>query len=218
MAYTNAAYVAEELRAAESFSTSTLPTLETVERWIADTDTYINTLAGRNFESTLYSEVIDYYGEETIPLQHSPLISITDVLYTSSALGTSAYALSNTADSLTDYNSYDNTGDLIIMNPATFTEGRKSIQVNYTAGYAVIPSDIQMLSTKMVAQRVLNSLINSNVNEGNDGGQISVGSISIVEPASYGVNSYKQLGTTINELQDKIVGEFRVHRHIGRKI
>ncbi len=75
-----------------------------------------------------------------------------------------------------------------------------------------------MLSTKMVAQKVLNSLLTGNVNSGNDGGEISVGSIRIVEPGSYGVNSYVKLGETVKELEETIIGKFRVHRYIGRKI
>jgi hypothetical protein len=65
----------------------------------------------------------------------------------------------------------------------------------------------------MVAERVLNSLISQNVNETNDGGSISVGSISIVEPSSYGVNSYKQLKTDIEELKKSIYGTFGVYRY-----
>jgi hypothetical protein len=214
--YTTAEYVQEELRASEAFSTSTVPTLATVERWIDEADAYIDTLAGRQFGDTPYSETIDYKGQDTIPLKNSPIISITSVLYTKYDLGDVNYALDNTASATTDYSLYEDTGDLIITSPATFREGKKTIQVNYNAGYSTIPLEVRTLSTKMVAQRVLNTLINSNVNEGNDGGSISVGSISIVEPASYGVNSYKELGTTIKELQDSIVGEFKVHRYGGR--
>ncbi len=218
MSYTTPDYVAEEIQATASFDTSTIPTLATVERWIDEVDEYINTLGGRNFEEVTYSEIIDYDGQCVVPLEHSPLTGITDVLYTTSDLGTVAYALTNTASATTDYNFYEDSSELIITTPSRFRVGRKTIQVDYTAGYAVVPNDVQMLSTKMVAQKVLNSLLTGNVNSGNDGGEISVGSIRIVEPGSYGVNSYVKLGETVKELEETIIGKFRVHRYIGRKI
>lgn len=215
MVYTTATYVEQELQASATFDTSTTPTLETVNRWIDEVDDYIEELAGRSFENTSYSEIIDYDGRLTIPLRHSPLTSVTRVLYTEYPLGSSDYALSNTASASTDYSYTEYNGTLLITRPSIFLQGPKTIQVDYNAGYATIPSTVQMLATKLVAQRVLNSLLNSNVNTGNDGGEISVGSIKIVEPASYGVNSFKELGNTIKELEQNIIGKFRVHRYNG---
>lgn len=64
----------------------------------------------------------------------------------------------------------------------------------------------------MITHRVLSTLINNNINEGNDGGSISVGSINIVEPESYGVNSYKQLLADIEAGKSKLISGFGVFR------
>jgi len=63
------------------------------------------------------------------------------------------------------------------------------------------------------AQRILNTSIQKNVMTGNDGGSVSVGSISIVEPASYGVNSYRELSNDIKILKEDILKGFGVFRY-----
>jgi hypothetical protein len=93
--------------------------------------------------------------------------------------------------------------------------GKKRFKIIYTAGAESTPKVVQKLCTKLVAERVLSSLIFDNVNTGNDGGSISVGSISIVEPASYGVSSYKQLKSDIDKLKEDITGGFGVYRYYG---
>ena len=44
-------------------------------------------------------------------------------------------------------------------------------------------------------------------------GSVSVGSISIVEPASYGVNSYKTLRTEIDAMKEDLSKQFGVYRY-----
>jgi hypothetical protein len=135
-------------------------------------------------------------------------------LYSPYALGTADYALSETKVEDTDFSVDLNKGQIEILwsnwKPAV---GTKRIQVTYKAGYVNTPLTVQKLATKMVSQRILNTLIQKNVNEGNDGGSVSVGSISIVEPASYGVNSYKSLKSEIDELKKEVSSGFSMHRY-----
>jgi hypothetical protein len=65
----------------------------------------------------------------------------------------------------------------------------------------------------MVASRVLDSLFAGNTNSGETGGSISVGSISIVDPANVGVGTYRELKTGIKELQNDLVRNFSVYRY-----
>lgn len=219
MVYTTTSNVEIELRATESFSTSTNPTLETVTQWIEETDAYIDSLAGRSFERTLRTENCDYNGDEYLVLRNSPIDSIESVQYATYPLGSENYPSYDTLTEDSEFTAYNDQGR-IVWNYNVFrpTEGRKRFLVSYYSGSSDIPSDVKMLATKMVAQRVLNSLLNSNVNTSNDGGSVSVGSISIVEPASYGVNSYVKLGDTIEQLKQGIIGKFKVHRYNGGQI
>lgn len=216
MAYTTSTYVEEEIRATDSFSTATNPTLATVERWIDESDSYINDLAGRSFESTSYNAELNYDGVSSrIMLENSPIITVDNFLYYTDTLGSASYLTSSvlkTED--THFTVYEDKGYLdILFEQFQPTLGKKRFNITYTAGYGTIPTSIQMLSTKMTAQRVLNSLLSNNVDQTNTGGSVSVGSISIVEPADVGLGTYKQLGIDIKDLQNVVAGEFNVHRY-----
>jgi hypothetical protein len=219
MAYTTPLKIQYEIRATDSFSTDTEPTLDTINSWITEVDQYIDTLANRSFGLTLREENCDYNGNQYLVLKHSPVDSMVSVQYATYPIGSTNYPTYAALSEDSEYTVYNDQGR-IAWNYNVFSpsEGRKRFLVSYYSGSSDIPSDIQMLSTKMVAQRVLNSLINSNVNTTNDGGSVSVGSISIVEPASYGVNSYVKLGEDIQRLQEVIIGKFRVHRYNGGQI
>lgn len=211
--YTTADLVKNELRATTDFSATTNPTLDTVNEWIEEESAQIDKDSARIWGSAAYTDVIDYDGREVIELKNSPMISLTSVKYSEYALGTDDYSLTTAKVEDTDFTVDLERSQIIILPKWSPSPGRKRIEVKYTAGFSTTPKLVQKLATKQVSLRTLNSLINSNVNEGNDGGSISVGSISIVEPASYGVNSYNQLKTDIDSLKEDISKGFGVHRY-----
>jgi len=215
MAYTTAKLVQQELRAEKQFSATTNPTIGTVNTWISEASAIIDEQAGSVFASTTYTdEYIDYEGSETILLKHAPVVSVTSVSYNNNPLGSSLGDDWDVKVADTDYSLYENRGELLLLlNNFKPSEGRKRIKVTYVAGYATAPATIQLLATKMVTSRVIESLLNNNVNEGNDGGSVSVGSISIVEPASYGVNSYKQLKSEVDTLMAQVLNGTGVYRY-----
>jgi hypothetical protein len=210
--YTTAELVQAELRASTAFTSSTTPTLATINIWINEASRIIDSISGTVYGSTEYTEYFDYEGSDRIQLRNSPIISISSIAENTASAGETASW--DTQVSETDYLLYENKGEILVV-PGKWSpkDGYKNIKIVYTAGYSSIPAKVQMLATKMVTQRVLSSLISSNVEEGNDGGSISVGSISIVEPASYGVNSYKQLKTDIEDLKKELISGFVVLRY-----
>lgn len=217
--YTDITKVKEEIRASSPFSSATTPSANTVTRWITEVSEVINRDAGQVFGTTAYTEVIDYNGEELIALENAPIISVTNLLYTTSDLGTSGYALSGTATEGTDYSAYEKAGEILILpNTSKFRTGNKTMQVNYTAGYATTPLDVQQLATKTVALQVLNSLLQQNVDQANTGGSVSVGSINIVEPADVGVGTYKSLQSDITELRNRIATGYKTIRYSNRLV
>lgn len=212
--YTTPEQVQAELRATTAFSSATNPSLETVEQWIHEESDNINHLVGKPVGLETYTELIDYNGEEVLLTKNAPIYEVTLFEYNQNPIGSSEGTdwVTKTEDS--HFTVYDLTGELsILFNRFSPSVGRKRFRVTYKAGNVEIPFRIQKLCTMMVAHRVLSSLINSNVNEGNDGGSVSVGSISIVEPASYGVNSYNKLGVDIDALKKEVVAGFGVHRY-----
>jgi len=218
MVYTTASMVEDELQTTTSFSASTLPSLSAVTTWIEEESAQVDQDSGKVWGSTAYTDTINWDGSEIIYLKYSPIISITNLLYTTTGIGSAGYGLSNTALAETDYTSYDDRGEIHILygsdsTTSKFKTGLKTIEVNYTAGFATAPLPVQKLTTKKVTLRVLNTLLAKNMNEGNDGGSVSVGSISIVEPADYGTGRFKQLKDDITSLEQDVSKTTGVYRY-----
>lgn len=214
-AYTTLDLVQAELQSSTAFSAATLPTSTDVSEWIAEESAYINSLANVIFGTTLFSsEFIDYDGSEDLILENGPVVSVTSVQYNSNPLGSTLGPSWSTKTADTDYSLYADRGIVRILSSWTPEVGSKRICVTYTAGYSTVPYDVRKLCTKLVAERVIATLLAKNINERNDGGSISVGSIAIVEPSSYGVGAYTQLRKDIEQLKNDIVrkqtGVFRL--------
>lgn len=214
MTFTTPTLIEAELRAATAFSESTVPSLSAVTTWIEQTDDYIEGLASTKYGEHNYSETFNYSGEELLFVKHTPLISVSSVEYDNSDLGENP-----SFSTLAEHTQYkvDKDKGCIVLYPSKFSslpkDGVDRFRVNYTAGYSSVPANVQMLATKLVANRVLESLINQNIDTRADGGSISVGDIKIVEPANYGVGSFKQLKSDIDNLKNEVVGGFKVYRY-----
>jgi len=208
MAFTTAEDVQRELQSETAFSSSTYPSLDSVESWIKQVEDGINDKTNNKYTSSQYVDVIDYDGACEIPTKYAPIISVASVLASTAALGTASYALSDTKVEDTDFTIYKSRGLIVpLMSNWTPKEGRKMIQITYTAGSSVTPPRIKGLATKQVALRVLNTLLSRDMNDGNVGGSVSVGSISIVEPSEYGVGRYKTLKEDVNELKRDLISK-----------
>jgi len=210
--YSTLDLVQAELRATEDFSSSTVPTADDVTTWIQQESAEVNQVGGRIYGETTYSEVLDYKGEETLLTSNSPITTVTSVLYSTSSLGSDTYSLDVTKVEDTDYTVYKDSGELAILSNWTPSDGRKRIQINYDAGFTDIPDTIEKLTTKKTAKRVIDTLLNKDINEKKSGKSVSVGSISIVKPADFGVKQYQQLKTDIGQLEKDIIGGTSLYR------
>lgn len=211
--YCEASDVQAELRTTTAFSSSTTPTLTTCEQWISEASAEINRLSGDVFGATTYIQEFDLDGQCVIQTRHSPIISVTSLLYNQNPLGSSSGTsyLAMTED--THFTVYKDTGEIVWLPNFSPVDGRKRVKVTYKGGYLEVPAYIQTLCVKMVAERVLSSLLNSNVNEGSDGGSISVGSISIVEPGAYGVQNFRRLQNDVAESKKALAVGTGVYRY-----
>lgn len=214
VSYTTAELVQNELQAASAFDATTLPSLSTITTWIEEESAQIDNDAGTTFASTTDTIDIDYDGEEVLPMKGSPIISVNSLTYNTNPLGYSGGTAYTTLAEESHYSIYDNRGEIVLLlENFSPKSGRKRFKIDYTYGYATTPDVVQKLATKKVALRVLNTLIQKNINERNDGGSVTVGSISIVEPNSYGVNSYKELVNEIKDLEMRVTKDDGVHRY-----
>lgn len=215
--YVTATQVARELRVTDDFSSSTVPTLESIQEWIKQESAEVNGLSGRKYGITSYSEVIDYSGEEIITLKNAPVQEVTDVLYSGWSLGTTEYSLTEQKVEDRDYAVYAEEGEIAILPGWAPQVGRKRIQIDYLAGFSEIPGDIQKLVAKKVAKRTIDTLLSKDVNEKQSGKSVSVGSISIVKPANFGVTQYGVLKNDIDELETKILKGTSAYRIGGHR-
>jgi len=213
--YTTAERVQAELQASAAFASTTIPSLTTINTWIADASAYVNQLNNEiPYGVSTFSQTIDYNGEDIIPVKNSPITTFNSLTYYTADLGTSDYATSGTVLTVdTHFTVKANSGEIIFLSGFAPKDGLKRFIANYDSGYDPVPATVGMYVTKSVAHRVLNTLLNQNVNDRADGGSISVGSISIVEPASYGVNSYKQLGQDLKDMEQDLITTSGVFRY-----
>ncbi len=212
--YTTPQNVQSELRANNPFTTTTYPSLQDVQRWILDASAYIDSMSGSVAGELARTETIDYSGAEFINLKYSPIISVSSLLYNTNPLGSDLGEAFVTKTEGTDYFVYKEEGQILInFLKFTPTIGPRRLKVVYTSGYEEPPQLYQMLATKIVADRVISSLLNSNVNDGNDGGSISFGSNSIVEPSGMGVQNYQRLKNEIKELSEQLLKGTGVYRY-----
>jgi hypothetical protein len=216
--YTTPELVQAELRQDEAFASFTTPTVDTVNEWIKESSEYINQISGRVYGLNTYTEILDYNGEDKLYLQNAPVNTVTSVLYATAPLGSDSYSLSDTKVLNKDYTIYNDEGLIALLPSWSPAVGRKRIQVTYTAGLASTdtPKTVQMLATKLVTKRVIDSVIGKDINQKQSGKSVSVGSISIVKPADFGVSQYNLLKQEIADLQNSIINgttAYRVKRH-----
>ena len=215
MAYTTLQNIQDEIKATAPFSSDTFPSQQAVQRWISEADAVINQLSGNMYAQSTYVEEINYEGEDRIILKHAPIISVTSVEYSPYAIGTPDYPSYETKVEDTDYTVFNEKGYIEPLASWSPRSGSKQIKITYVAGYEDTPATIQMLSTKMVAKRVIDSVMAKDLNERQSGKSITAGSISIVKPSNYGVQSYKNLLVDIDEISKKLIEGTRTYRFIN---
>jgi len=120
-----------------------------------------NYCGGRRFMSTEYTEEL-YDGdnfERFLRLKNYPVIAWTKIEYNA---GTTASPNWTEYDA-SDYEKYDTTGILWFDR---VEKGKRNIRISYTAGYAKIPYDLELLATKLVARTFEKRLSEQKVSEG----------------------------------------------------
>lgn len=205
--YTTTQAVANEIRAASDFASTSTPSDSTVTGWIQDASEKINMVSGRTWGTSQYTEEINYEGQDRIPLTYAPVVTVDTVLYNKNQLGSSLGTDYETKTEDTDFTVYNNRGVIeILRNNWNPLDGLKRIKVTYTAGYETVPRYISELATKEVALRVIDSVLYNNVEGGDTGGSISVGQISIVEPDNLSVGTVEKIKKGIDDLWGKVKG------------
>ena len=101
----------------------------------------------------------------------------------------------------------------ILSSNFTHVSGKKRFQITYRAGYSTVPSYVQMVATKLVVKRVIDTVLQKDTNEKQSGKSIGVGSINIVKPADFGVKQYSALTSDIEMLKKELLQSNLIYRY-----
>ena len=205
MTYTTPLLVQSQIRGETSFSSNTIPSLPEVETWIAEAMDDINHKTGQRWDQYEIEREYDYTGADSLRIKESPIISIDEVAYRKYPLGSSSPVEWEVKSEDTDYTVYLNRGEIRLLTSWNPAVGNKRIRVQATCGYATTPSRIQELATKMVAIRVIESVLYSDVNLSTDV-NISVGSVSVVNPSNVGIRKFEGMKLDVDRLFKDIIG------------
>jgi hypothetical protein len=116
-----------------------------------------------------------------------------------------------------NYLLYEDVGEVEFINGNNATNivvprsGKKRLRASYVYGYAVVPLEIQRLTTLLVAKRVIMSLASSQSNT--EGGSIQVGTIRVSDPSNFSVNYLKSLNQEVSDLFGSIGQGLKVFRY-----
>ena len=215
--YSSAEYIQAEIRADTAFSSTTTPSLDTVNRWISEESRLIELKTGQVFANSAETSVyFDYDGSGIFRLPNSPIISIEELKYNENGLGTAASWLTLTEGNAYNFILYKDEGEIEFFagesatNKITPKAGNKKLLISYTHGYAEVPYEIVKLCTLLVSKRVIMTLINSQSNS--EGGNIQVGTISVTDPSNFSVNYIKSMNQEISDLWNTIGQNFNTFR------
>ena len=103
--------------------------------WATD---LIHSYCGRIFSEAAYDEYYDGDGTEGLLVNQYPISAVSSVEVNGTSRDASSYAL------------YGQLG-LLRLKSAAFPRGKKNVRVQYTAGYATIPNDLEQAAIELVA-------------------------------------------------------------------
>jgi len=211
MTYTTIEKVSAELNGL-LITSDTIPSIDTVTNWITETDAEIDRRAGKTYAQSTYVDIMDIRDGDcgVFRLSTTPVISITSLEYNAENLGDTPVWTEKTE--AVDFFMYEDTGEIEATPKwSNIKSGNKRLKVTYEAGHATTPGYITSLASKMVAKKVISAKLNETSSQ--DGGSISVGSISISDPTNFSISYIKNLNYDINEGFKKLVSGFKVPRY-----
>lgn len=218
MGYTNIADVAAELGGVTINGSST-PTASQVQSWIEDATKEVEEITGRVWASTSVTsdsyEYIDYDGSGRMRLKKTPIISVDSVEYDSEGLGAASTTWSTLTEGRTtseDFIVYPEEGLIVLHASSTsrqLSSGKRNVRVTYTHGYNIVPRHIKRLTTLMVARRYIATVANKTGSD--EGGSVSVGTISVSDPNNYVHNHLRQVQSDLDYYLEKVATQFKSH-------
>jgi len=165
---------------------------------IADSESYIDAIAGRTFNQITVTDEYMSLDNDTslIYVPNIPLISVQSIEINTGSEFNPVYESVN-------FVIVDKNKGLIKLETPAF-KGANSIKISYTYGYDTVPSHIKKLATDLCVMNVIKTtLLNKSYN---DEGDIDLGSIKVTGSFRYSLDMLRSLRNEITELEDKLIG------------
>ena len=210
--YTSVENVSNELNGLTIDSSST-PSSSVVSGWIDEAAAEIEMTTGMLWTSaTASSETHDYDGSGILRLYNHPVISVSEVLADSTGVNATAtgwYSLSEGRLSTQDFLLYKDEGELVFHGIQKPQAGYQNIMVSYIYGFATVPTKITRIATLLTARRVIETIQSASAT--NEGGTVSVGTISVSDPSTFGNSRLSQIDNELKSLYNEL-GTLKTYR------
>lgn len=216
--YSSPEYVQAEIRSTTAFSSSTIPTYDSVNRFIFEASKEIDVISNQKYSQvTVTNELHDFSGLQNIfQFPINGLLSVTKVEYNINGAGVAPSWVTLTEGADADYTVYANNNEIqfnggvnaVLKGLPKF--GYQKFRLSYIYGSTDIPYEIQHLCTLMVAKRVISTLINyqANTKQGN----IGVGPIRVSDPSNFSMSYLNQMSKDIIQLRHDIGLDTKIYK------
>lgn len=115
-----------------------------LNRMITAASAFVESWLNRTFAITAYSELLDGTGGRRMGLGNYPILTVTKV-----QVGTQLYSPAPAPGQL----GYTFDKNAITLNQACFVRDKNNVVIEYTAGYASVPADIEQAVIEMIGLR-----------------------------------------------------------------
>lgn len=156
-----------------------------MNRLIAGASTWFNNQVGLDIVATIYQQVNDGEGTRSVILKHFPITSVSSVVVDgvtipqrTSVTGSGWVLKANNVSLTPDY---------------SFTDGLQNVVITYTAGYDVIPYDVEQAVIEMAAMRYRERTRIGVMSNTVGGESVSYQTVTIPVSVQSVVDSYKRM-------------------------
>ena len=200
-----------------SITSSTTPSIDTVESWISQESDTLKRETGRAWGyEVVEDEYYDYDGSGHILLKNAPIISITSASYEQNGINAESeswVSLTEGRTSASNFIVYKSEADLVFHGTTKPAAGFQNFKTSYSFGYETTNKTALAIVAKKTALRLISTVINSQSSE--EGGQITVDVISISDPSTFSLQRVQSLKQEIKELTNTL-GTFKTYRYSRR--
>lgn len=149
---------------------------------IAESSARMDAYCGRAFEQKTVTENVAGYGTSFLTIAYTPLISITSIALNEEVIPVADYAIHDSNAGIIWGNWQNTAQQRQTIGMAQYqSQHKKSYQVTYVGGYAIIPADIERACIEVVRSAVNGTGKDSNITQESVNGVYGVtyGSVTV---------------------------------------